>query len=44
MSENKISAAKTAPKKALLSRRNTEKLVDFLLVLPALILLAIFTY
>ena len=44
MSESKTSAAKTAPKKALLSRRNTEKLVDFLLVLPALILLAIFTY
>lgn len=30
--------------KPLLSRRNGEKLVDFMLVLPALILLAIFTY
>ena len=30
--------------KPLLSRKNGEKLVDFLLVLPALILLAIFTY
>jgi multiple sugar transport system permease protein/sn-glycerol 3-phosphate transport system permease protein len=38
MSEN------TTAKKTLLSRRNGEKLVDFLLVLPALILLAIFTY
>lgn len=31
-------------KKPMLSRRNGEKLVDFMLVLPALILLAIFTY
>lgn len=38
MSEN------TTAKKTLLSRRNGEKLVDFMLVLPALILLAIFTY
>ena len=35
---------KTTAKKPLLSRRNGEKLVDFMLVLPALILLAIFTY
>lgn len=32
------------PNKPLLTRRNGEKLVDFLLVLPALVLLAIFTY
>ena len=32
------------PNKPLISRRNGEKLVDFMLVLPALILLAIFTY
>ena len=31
-------------KKPMLSRRSGEKLVDFMLVLPALILLAIFTY
>ena len=30
--------------KPMISRRNGEKLVDFMLVLPALILLAIFTY
>ena len=35
---------KTTAKKTLLSRRNGEKLVDFMLVLPALVLLAIFTY
>ena len=35
---------KTIAKKPLISRRNSEKLVDFMLVLPALILLAIFTY
>ena len=38
MSEN------TTAKKTLISRRNGEKLVDFMLVLPALVLLAIFTY
>jgi multiple sugar transport system permease protein/sn-glycerol 3-phosphate transport system permease protein len=43
MSERNSTAVQTA-KKPLMSRRNTEKLVDFLLVLPALILLAIFTY
>ena len=37
-------AVKTPPKKTLLTRKNGEKLVDFLLVLPALVLLAIFTY
>ena len=35
---------KTTAKKTLISRRNGEKLVDFMLVLPALVLLAIFTY
>ena len=44
MAENKTTAVQEPPKKTLLSRRNAEKLVDFLLVLPALILLAIFTY
>lgn len=44
MSENKTAAVKAAPQKTLLSHRNGEKIVDFLLVLPALILLAIFTY
>ena len=43
MSE-KTTAAKAPEQKTLLSHRNAEKLVDFLLVLPALILLAIFTY
>lgn len=43
MSE-KTTAVKAPEQKTLLSRRTTEKLVDFLLVLPALILLAIFTY
>ena len=42
MSEIKTTAAPA--KKTLLTRRNAEKLVDFALVLPALILLAIFTY
>ena len=44
MSENKMTAVKAAPQKTLLSRRTGEKFVDFLLVLPALALLAIFTY
>lgn len=44
MSERNSTAVKQTGKKPLLSRRNGEKLVDFLLVLPALILLAIFTY
>ena len=44
MSENKTTAVKTAPQKTLMSRRTGEKVVDFLLVLPALVLLAIFTY
>ena len=43
MSQSKP-AVKTPPKKTLLTRKNGEKLVDFLLVLPALVLLAIFTY
>jgi multiple sugar transport system permease protein/sn-glycerol 3-phosphate transport system permease protein len=43
MSE-KTTAVKAPEQKTLLSHRNAEKLVDFLLVLPALILLAIFTY
>ncbi len=43
MSE-KNTAVKTPDKKTLMSRRTTEKFVDFLLVLPALILLAVFTY
>ena len=43
MSE-KNTAVKAPEQKTLLSRRTTEKLVDFLLVLPALVLLAIFTY
>lgn len=43
MSESKTSL-KAPDKKPLLSHRNGEKLVDFLMVLPALILLAIFTY
>ncbi len=34
----------TPPKKSFFTRRNGEKFVDFLLVLPALILLGIFTY
>ena len=44
MSENKMTAVKATPQKTLLSRRTGEKFVDFLLVLPALALLAIFTY
>ena len=43
MSQSKT-AIKTPGKKTLMTRKNGEKLVDFLLVLPALILLAIFTY
>lgn len=43
MSESKT-AVKVPTKKTLLTRRNGEKFVDFLLVLPALVLLAIFTY
>ena len=43
MSE-KNSAVKAPEQKSLMSRRTQEKCVDFLLVLPALVLLAIFTY
>ena len=43
MSE-KNTAVKAPEQNNLLSRRTKEKIVDFLLVLPALILLAIFTY
>ena len=43
MSE-KTTAVKAPEQNNLLSRRTKEKIVDFLLVLPALILLAIFTY
>ena len=44
MSERTSAAVKQPAKKKLMTRRNGEKFVDFLLVLPALILLAIFTY
>ena len=44
MAENKTTAVQALPKKTLMSRKNSEKFVDFLLVLPALALLAIFTY
>lgn len=44
MSESKTTATKAPPKKSLFTHKNGEKAVDFLLVLPALILLAIFTY
>lgn len=44
MSESKTTAVKAPAKKKLLTHRNGEKFVDFLLVLPALVLLAIFTY
>lgn len=43
MSE-KTTAVKAPEQKTLMSRRTQEKCVDFLLVLPALILLAVFTY
>ena len=43
MSE-KNTAVKAPPQKTLLSRRTGEKIVDFMLVLPALALLAVFTY
>ena len=43
MSE-KTTAVKAPEQNKLLNRRAREKFVDFLLVLPALILLAIFTY
>lgn len=43
MSE-KTTAVRVPEQKSLLNRRTKEKIIDFLLVLPALILLAIFTY
>ena len=45
MSETRTQAKNLQPpKKAILTRRNGSKLVDFLFVLPALALLAVFTY
>lgn len=46
MSETKTqaNALQTPPKKTIFTRRNGSKLVDFLMVLPALALLAVFTY
>lgn len=43
MSE-KTTAVRVPEQKSLLNRRTKEKIIDFLLVLPALILLSIFTY
>ena len=43
MSQNTTSA-KAPAKKPLMTRRNGEKLIDFALVVPALVLLALFTY
>ena len=45
MSETRTQAQNLQPpKKTILTRRNGSKLVDFLLVLPALAFLALFTY
>lgn len=44
MSKSNTTVVQAPTKKSLLSRKNQEKVVDFLLVLPALALLAVFTY
>lgn len=44
MSESKTTSLQTPEKKSLLSNRKRGKLIDFCMVLPALILLAVFTY
>ena len=44
MSESKTTSLQTPAKKPLFTNRNRAKLIDFCMVLPALILLAVFTY